>query len=123
MRAYAQELQKTFLRLQEEGPKLQKRARSIEVTERSEDGLIAATVGVRGDLIRLDIDPRIYRKPDARALADGITETVKEAATKAHKEVVELFAELVPREQMEAHLSGNMDAVTELMRKQIRGEG
>jgi DNA-binding protein YbaB len=123
MRAYAEELEKRFWRLQEEGPKLQKRARSLQITEKSEDGLITATVGARGELIRLDIDPRIYRKPDARALADDITQTIKKAGTKAQQEVVELFAALVPREQIEAQLSGDMDALTELMHKQMRGEG
>jgi DNA-binding protein YbaB len=123
MRAYAEELEKRFWRLQEEGPKLQERARSLQVTEKSADGLISATVGARGELIRLDIDPRIYRRPDARALADDITETIKKAGAKARDEVVELFATLVPREQVDAQLGGDTNALTELLRKQMRGEG
>jgi DNA-binding protein YbaB len=123
MRAYEQELEKRFWRLQEEGPQLQKRARALQVTEKSRDGLITATVGARGELIRLDIDPRIYRRPDARALADEITETIKKAGTKARDEIVEMFASLVPRELLEAQLNGDIDAVTEQMRKQMRGEG
>jgi DNA-binding protein YbaB len=123
MRAYAEELEKRFWRLQEEGPKLQQRARALQITEKSPDGLISATVGARGELIRLDIDPRIYRRPDARALADTITETVTKAGTKAREAVVDLFAAVVPREQMEVQLSGDLDALTELMHKQMRGEG
>lgn len=123
MRAYAEELEKRFRRLQEEGPKLQERARSLQVTETSGDGLISATVDARGELIRLDIDPRIYRRPDARALANEITETIKKAGVKARDQVVELFATLVPREQVDAQLGGDSDALTELVRKQMRGEG
>lgn len=123
VRAYAEELEKRFRRLQEEGPKLQERARSLQVTEKSGDGLITATVGARGELIRLDIDPRIYRRPDARALADDITETIKKAGAKARDEVVELFATLVPREQVTAQLSGDTNALIEMMQKQLRGEG
>jgi DNA-binding protein YbaB len=123
MRAYAEELEKRFRRLQEEGPKLQERARALQVTETSGDGLITATVGARGDLIRLDIDPRVYRRPDARALADEITETIKKAGAKARDQVVELFATLVPREQVDAQLGGDSNALTELLRKQMRGEG
>lgn len=123
VRAYAEELEKRFRRLQEEGPKLQERARSLQVTEKSGDGLITATVGARGELIRLDIDPRIYRRPDARALADDITETIKKAGAKARDEVVKLFATLVPREQVDAQLGGDTSALTELLRKQMRGEG
>jgi DNA-binding protein YbaB len=123
MRAYADELEKRFRRLQEEGPKLHARARALQVTETSGDGLISATVGARGELIRLDIDPRIYRRPDARALANEITETIKKAGAKARDQVVELFATLVPREQVDAQLGGDSNALTELLRKQMRGEG
>ena len=123
IRAYAAELEKRFRRLQEEGPKLQERARSLQVTEKSADGLIAATVGARGELIRLDIDPRIYRRPDARALADEITETIKKAGAKARDQVVELFATLVPREQLNAQLGGDTSTLVEMMHKQFRGEG
>lgn len=122
MHAYAEELEKRFWRLQEEGPKLQERARALQVTEKSGDGLITATVGARGELVRLDIDPRIYRRPDARALADDITETIKKAGAKARAEVVDLFAALVPREQVEAQLRGDSSALVEMMHKQFRGE-
>lgn len=121
-RSLAEEMQGKLQRLIEEGPKLKERARTLQVTERSKDGLVTATVGAGGQLIRLDIDPRIYRRPDARALADAITDTIKHAGTKAQEEVVGLFASVVPREQVEAHLSGDMNAVQEQMRKQMRGE-
>lgn len=121
-RALAEEMQGKLQRLIDEGPKLKERARNLQVTEKSMDGLITATVGARGQLIRLDIDPRVYRRPDARALADAITETIKRAGTKAQEEIVGLFASVVPREQVEAHLSGDMAAVQEQMRKQMRGE-
>jgi DNA-binding protein YbaB len=121
-RALAEEMQGKLQRLMEEGPKLKERALGLQITEKSKDGLITATVGARGQLIRLDIDPRIYRRPDARALADAITDTIKRAGTKAQDEIVELFASVVPREQVKAHLSGDMDAVQEQMRKQMRGE-
>jgi DNA-binding protein YbaB len=122
MRAFQDELEKTFLRLQEDGPKLQKRAMALEVSEKSRDGLITVTVGPRGELVRLDIDPRIYRKPDARALADEITETVKQAGAKAREQVVEMFSALMPREQIEAQYSGDTEKVIELMRRQMQGE-
>lgn len=121
-RALAEEMEGKLKRLMEDAPKLQERARSLQITEKSKDGLITATVGPSGQLIRLDIDPRIYRRPDARALADSIAETIKQAGTKAQEEIVGMFAPHVPREQMEAHLSGDMKAVQEHMRRQMRGE-
>ena len=122
MRAYAEELRATFLRLQEEGPATHEKARAVQVTEKSPDGLVCATVGPRGDLIRLDIDPRVYRRPDSRELADSITETIHRAAEKAQAKVVELFAPLIPAEQMRAHLDGDLERVLEQMAAQMLGK-
>ncbi|HEX3814591.1 MAG TPA: YbaB/EbfC family nucleoid-associated protein [Mycobacteriales bacterium] len=121
-RALAEEMEGKLQRLLKEAPKLQERARALQTTVKSRDGLVTATVGSHGQLIRLDIDPRIYRRPDARALADTITDTIHRAGTKAQEGIVELFAPLIPREQLEAHMSGDMEAVQEQMRKQMRGE-
>jgi DNA-binding protein YbaB len=121
-RALAEEMQGKLQRLIEEGPKLKERASTLQITEKSKDGLITATVGPNGQLIRLDIDPRIYRRPDARALADAITETIKRAGTKAREEIVGMFTSVLPRDQVEAHMSGDMGAVEEQMRRQMRGE-
>ncbi|WP_405140143.1 YbaB/EbfC family nucleoid-associated protein [Sphaerisporangium sp. NBC_01403] len=122
LQAYADELRANFTRLQEEAPAMHERARAIQVTETSRDGLISATVGPRGDLIRLDIDPRVYRRPDSRELADSITETVQRAAEKARDKVVELFEPLIPGEQMKAHLDGDLQRVLDQMASQMLGE-
>lgn len=119
MRAYVEELRATFMRLQEEVPALHEKARAVQVTEKSRDGLVAATVGANGDLIRLDLDPRIYRRQDARGLADTITRTIHAAAAKARDRVVEIFAPLIPAEQMRAHIRGDLDAVLEQMSLQM----
>lgn len=123
MRAYADELQGRFQKMATEGPKLQERARTIQVTEKSPDGLISATVGARGELIRLDLDPRIYRQPDSRELADTITDTIKAAGVKAQEQVLEVFEPLVPREEMQLHMDGNIEGVLERMADQMHGKG
>lgn len=123
MRAYAEELQSRFQRLTTEGPALQARARAVQVTEKSPDGLVSATVGSRGELIRLDLDPRIYRRPDSRELADSITETIKAAGEKAQEQVLEVFEPLVPREEMQLHMDGDMEGVLERMSDQMLGKG
>lgn len=115
MRAYAEELRATFLRMQEQAPVLHEKARAVQVTEKSPDGLVAATVGANGDLIRLDLDPRIYRRQDARGLADAITRTVHAAVAKAQDRVVEIFSPIIPAEQMRAQMDGDLDAVLHQM--------
>lgn len=118
LQAYADELQARFMRLQSEALSLHERARAVEVTEKSADGLVAATVGARGDLIRLDLDPRVYRNPDARGLAETITDTIHRATAKAMDKVVEIFEAIVPADEMRAHLEGDVETVL----KQLAGQ-
>ncbi len=111
LQAYTDELQARFMRLQSEALSLNQQALAVEVTEKSADGLVSATVGARGDLVRLDLDPRVFRHPDARGLADTITDTIHRATAKALDQVVEIFDSIVPADQMRAHLEGDVETV------------
>ncbi|GLY74702.1 hypothetical protein Airi02_016180 [Actinoallomurus iriomotensis] len=122
LRIYADELRDAFMRMNAEALDLHAQGRAIQVTEKSSDGLVAATVGARGELISLDIDPRIFRRPDSRELADAIVKAVNQAASKAQEKVVEIFEPLIPADQMRAHLAGDVESVLEQMVQQIRGE-
>ena len=57
----------------------------IAETAESADGLIQATVGGRGELRSLWLDPRIYRLRDTESLAADIRRTVGSAATAARQ--------------------------------------
>ncbi|GAA3308834.1 YbaB/EbfC family nucleoid-associated protein [Nonomuraea dietziae] len=97
LQAYADELRATFMRIQDEGAELHAKAKTVQVTEKSRDGLVSVTVGSRGELVRLDIDPRVLPAPGhARGLADSITETVRRAAAQVQERITELFAPLSP---------------------------
>lgn len=122
LQAYADELRATFMQLQDRGTELHAKARAIQVTERSRDGMVTVTVGPRGDLLGVDIDPRIYRRPDARGLADSITETVQRAAAKAQEQIIEIFEPLIPAEQMQAHLDGDLETVMNQLADQMGGK-
>ncbi|GAA2299934.1 hypothetical protein GCM10010149_56140 [Nonomuraea roseoviolacea subsp. roseoviolacea] len=121
MRAYAEELQGMFQRIQDAGAELHAKARAIQVTETSRDGLVSVTVGARGDLIRLDLDPRIYRRPDARHLADTIAETARRATVRAQERIVEIFEPVIPAEEIQAHLDGDLEAVMARFTEQMGG--
>ncbi|MEU4223686.1 YbaB/EbfC family nucleoid-associated protein [Nonomuraea sp. NPDC026600] len=121
MQAYADELRKAFLRLQDDGLRLLAEAKTVQVTEKSQDGLVAVTVDSRGDLVRLDLDPRIYRRPDARTLADVITDTTHHAAARMRQRVVEIFEPVIPAEQMRAHLDGDVETVLAQLADQMAG--
>lgn len=109
MRAYAESLRSTFMRMQAQAAELHETAKALRITESSPDGMISATVGSRGELLRLDLDPRLYRRPDARNLADTIVETVRRAAARAQERVVEIFEPIIPGDQLKAHLDGDFE--------------
>lgn len=69
-----------------------------EVTETadSDDGLVSATAGGNGALVELWLDPRIYRAPDATALATTITSTIHEAVRLAEARVFAAARNLLP---------------------------
>ncbi|MEV6637798.1 YbaB/EbfC family nucleoid-associated protein [Actinoplanes sp. NPDC051470] len=68
----------------------------ISARAESPDGLIMVVVGARGELRELRLDPRIYRQPDSRALARGITATLEAATADAQRQVFELVRDLLP---------------------------
>lgn len=110
-RAYADELRDVFKRIQDASAELHAQAKAVQVTETSRDGQVSVTVGARGELIRLDLDPRIYRRPDARYLADTIAETAQRAAVRAQERVTEIFEPVIPAEEFKAHLDGDLETV------------
>lgn len=67
-------------RLRDDIVSLQENLQDIRETAESDDGLIRATLGGRGELVELVVDPRVYRTPDASALAAKITSTIQQAA-------------------------------------------
>lgn len=120
-REYSEGLQVKLQQLMDQGPELARQARAVQVTETSPDGLVSVTVGARGDLVRLDLDPRIYRRPDSRTLADTITETVHRATATAQEQVVQTFAGVADADQLRATMSGDDDALTEIVTDQMHG--
>jgi len=75
---------------------IQRQLAELQVSADSEDGLIRATVGPRGQLLDLRLDRRIYRDMDAAELGRRIVATVDKAATQAATEVERLMADYLP---------------------------
>jgi DNA-binding protein YbaB len=68
----------------------------ITATAWSHDRMVKAVVGPRGQLIDLEIDPRIYRRPNSRALAATIVQTVRAATEEAMAKTQQILDETVP---------------------------
>jgi len=79
----------------------QTRQQIMEITGTawSEDRLIKAVVGPRGQLIELEIDPRVYRTPNSKALAASIMSTVRAAVEDANKQTKEIVEKVMPKDR------------------------
>ncbi|GAA4728298.1 YbaB/EbfC family nucleoid-associated protein [Phytohabitans rumicis] len=78
----------------------QTRQQVMEVTGTawSDDKLIKAVVGPRGQLIELEIDPRVYRTPNSKALSATILSTVRAAVEDANKKTREIVDKIMPKD-------------------------
>jgi DNA-binding protein YbaB len=114
LRALAEELTGQVAKLRTGMVDMRNEINALTATVKSPDGYVTATVGPRGKLVRLQLDPRIYRKPDSTALAATITETVQKAAAEAAKKVEAVAAKYAPGVAVGDRLN---DDVTERLRR------
>ncbi|WP_307794526.1 YbaB/EbfC family nucleoid-associated protein [Winogradskya humida] len=98
LRARFNEVHGQYQRLRSGMDELQRNLSSLRATVRSDDGFVEATVGPRGQLIDLKLDPGVYRELEPDELADEIIAVTAAAATKAAIEVQRLMAGLIPSE-------------------------
>lgn len=65
----------------------------------SSDRLVKAVVGPRGQLVELEIDPRVYRQPNSKALAAKIVATVHSAVDDVLRQTSEILDENLPSDR------------------------
>lgn len=82
-------------------PDTQRRLMSLSAVAWSEDGLVKAEVGPRGQLVDLEIDPRVFRRPDASSLKESILEAVTAAIRQVSRQSHELVFGQMPPEVSE----------------------
>ena len=75
---------------------MQRKLGALSVSTRSEDGFVVTTVDARGRLVQVDLDPRIYRSPNAGALGALIVETYQRAVEKIDADVKRILEEYLP---------------------------
>ncbi|GAB3238692.1 YbaB/EbfC family nucleoid-associated protein [Kineosporia babensis] len=80
LRAEAEQATRTYQELRRNFAVLQQELAAVRGQATSPDGFVRAETGAHGELLDLRLDGRIYRNPDATALARTITETVASAA-------------------------------------------
>jgi DNA-binding protein YbaB len=90
---------------------LRQRLLAVRAAATSEDGLVTVEVGPQGRVRRIDLDPRIYRRPDSRRLAETITETIQRAADDAAERLRDVFRPVMPDEQIKAYFDNDFAGV------------
>ncbi|MFY1624835.1 YbaB/EbfC family nucleoid-associated protein [Micromonospora sp. WMMD723] len=70
---------------------VQRRMLRVTGTAWSDDRTVKAVVGPRGHLLELDIDPRVFRNPNSKALAATIVATVRLAVEDAAEQSKEIL--------------------------------
>ncbi|ROO62075.1 hypothetical protein EDC02_4044 [Micromonospora sp. Llam0] len=96
-------------------PDLHKKMLKVTGTAWSDDRMIKAVVGPRGHLLELDIDPRVFRKPNSKALSAAIVQTVRLAVEDATRQSAEIIDETLPSDLRSGRLADGLD-ITKLVR-------
>jgi DNA-binding protein YbaB len=96
LRARFDEVYGQYERLRAGMDELQRKLATFQVTAESDDGYVRATVGPRGQLVKLVLDQRVYRDDDADSLARKITSTVQAATAQSGEQVQQLVAGYLP---------------------------
>jgi DNA-binding protein YbaB len=104
MRAQVERLEAHLAELRAGHDQLQRSIREVQVTVTSADQLVTVTVDARGQVERVELDSRIYQRPDSRHLAATITATIQQASAEAMAQVTELVRPYLPSEAVQAHL-------------------
>lgn len=77
-------------------PEMQRRILQVTGVAWSDDRMIKAVVGPRGHLLELDIDPRVFRKPNSKALSAAIVATVRLAVEDATQQTRAILDDVLP---------------------------
>ncbi|MFD1322338.1 YbaB/EbfC family nucleoid-associated protein [Micromonospora sonneratiae] len=111
MRAYADELTARFEKLRAGATEMRARITAVEATATSDDGFVTVVVDYRGHVKRVDIDPRIYRRPDSKRLAETLTSTIRRAIAESNRLMTEVASEHVPAEEFQTYHNLELDTI------------
>ncbi|HVV11761.1 YbaB/EbfC family nucleoid-associated protein [Amycolatopsis sp.] len=82
-------------------PKTQAKMQALTGVAWSDDRLVKVVVGSRGQLVDLEIDPRVFRNPDAGELSAKIVHTATAAARDVSAQAKEIMEEGMPSDMAE----------------------
>jgi DNA-binding protein YbaB len=110
-RARAEGLMADFERLRAGAGVVRERLLAARGRGASGDGLVRVMVDRRGRVEGVEIDPRVFRRPDSRRLAELIVAAAAEAVADVDRQVEEAFSGLVSAADLKAHLDFDVEAL------------
>ena len=90
------EVQGQYERMRDGLADLQRQLARMQITAKSTDELVTVTVTARGQLSKLELDPRAYDELTPEELAASITATVRQATEQATHEVSGVLRDYLP---------------------------
>ena len=112
-----------YERMAEQIRRVQRELAGITGTAESDDGLIVATVDVRGELTELRIDPRIYRFSDSVTLAEQIVGACRAASESAQRQAFDASVSVLPPDAAPGDTDLAFDPVLHGLARQARDAG
>ena len=100
---------------------LRQRLLAVTASATSDDGFVTVRVGPHGRVLGIDLDPRIYRRPDSRRLAETITATIQRAADEAAERVRDVFRPVASEEQIKAYFDNDFEGVNQAVDHELTG--
>lgn len=82
-------------------PKTRERMMSVTGVSWSDDRMVKVVVGPRGQLVGLEIDPRVFRNPNAAELSAKILGTAENAVRKVSEQMQEIMTDQLPPDMAE----------------------
>lgn len=123
LQAHVDELMEQFQKLREGATELQNKIKAVTASAKSTDGYVKVTVGPRGQVISLDLDPRIYRDPNSAKLSAAIVDAIQRASKDAADQVAALCKPFMPEKDIRAHLDQDLDSMFTKMDHELFDEG
>lgn len=119
MRARAEELMADFERMRASAGQVRGRLLEVHGRGAAGDGLVRVVADRRGRVESVEIDPRVFRRPDSRELAEMIVAAARQAAADADRQAEEAFDGLLSPEALRAHLDFDIEAVFGRLEEEI----
>ena len=96
LRARFDDVHRQYERIRSGMDEMQRQMAELTVTAESENGLVEVTVGARGQVLDVKIDPRVYRQPDEAELGRQVLGAIQKASAQVTDQIRELMATVLP---------------------------